>query len=1811
LKAAAVKADSDNVVVGVRIRPFNSIELAEKNVEPAFKKVGKQMIRECHQNELAGVQGKEYVYDHVFGPKNNTSDVYERLAKPLIEKSMEGFNGTIFAYGQTSSGKTHTLMGNDSDPGITLRAIDAVFEQIDSIENTQFLVRISYIEIYNEEIGDLLEPVRKGSSRSLRIKDDKKKGPIVEDLTEERVTNAEDARRLIKKGEGNRSYGSTAMNEQSSRSHVLFKMVVESREVDAKSAADQVTMFIDGWSKDRPPVKEAAINLVDLAGSERRGKTGATGQRAKEGNAINQSLLTLGTVISKLSEGARGAHIPYRDSKLTRLLQMSLGGNAKTAMIAAISPADRNRDETTSTLRYASRAKQIVNHAKKNVIEDDESELVKAQNEIEKLKEELANAQSNPKVSEEAVKQAAEAEEKLSYLNKVVILSNKLAQAQKNLGNKDAAKEIEKDIRSVVSNKRRAQSIYGKHLGMINQLPSKDQERLRKLDQKAAMGSFDEGNEEDEEEEDFDSKQLKEAEEKITNLQSEVIEVKMDMQQLEDDKAELKASLQTEKNKVISCENEMKVLHRDLDKYVKNYDESVLEVKSVQERLKDSEHALHKSETESNELTSEMSSLKTQLDQLSQALDAKELKMAELGVEHDNKVKGFVQTAKERLGAHQATLETAKEELEKEKALRRDSEAALSESKRSIADKDFQVQHLKREYESAEGAIKHLQKERDETRLETEDLTKRLHGDIEVAQGRTSELMDELSQVKNELMGVNMSYESLKVSNESLVQKYDIAREELREIKTVSEDFKREANRNTEELKRENNDLKQQVTSLKTSKTAEIDMLKSRMAELTKAVEEERDLKDKQRKRAQDALDSLDSVKTDSVIKADKASAEVAALQGDLASATESLAAVKESANRESSRFAAEIESLANELDEEKRRVSTATQEKNRLAADSDTVKRKIDRLTAELDNANTNLNLKSEGFDELSREVRSLKRQLELGNEKVEDSTRRSELAEGKLDAAETAKDALTHELNDALRLHSDCLKEVGSMKKVVQNLKDDLNETDNVSADLRAKIKEGEELAVEKEKVVSARDQKIVELTGELAKLREFEDSHDFLENKMKKLEAELDRSMGEIASSKKAQLQAESAFTEQMLKAQRFEDQSSSLRADLDVIKTETKTLRDTLQSTRATNVAKDEAVDAANRKAEIAMSGKQAIEKELEELRGSIVSVGKAKRLAETESLAARRECDGVTIELEELKNKVRRLESDLEEARSSVDVGEEVAVLRNQLSMMKRQMIGSEDGFEDEDDMGGPGSPRKKRLNESAMLENKREKEAYENIISNLRGELQRESDIRKGLISDLNGAKREAAVAASVHGDLDEAKQKIRRLEEEIANCEVEISRAKRNELNALAVSSEAERNLGRKVDDDVIMSAELKEAHEQINLERSRADRYAKDLAEAERRAALLQASKSKAETGLESLSQQSDQKTRALNALKVGEEETLNKLGEIQGKLEDVVQRNEYLENAIEEVHSERIFVKNELERWKEVAAVAQSELQKEDHEVGEMDEKIVNLMEDLRLATEFKEQQAGIIESLKEEIQRVRKSLNDNGSLKAGNEIMMLRKELETTMNDWGEAERKRRDREDRLVELKTSLVSEQEKSSLLVTQLKLVEDQLSLVREELAVYRQIDVYETSVKREKSWTGGRKRMGGGGGTARKGEKDLSFQSSGKPNLSLSLMRTPEKDGGGGRGEWQGGLGLSSPMSFAGVPDSPEVVKGKNKVGGSEGGGGGGGGGGGEGGNDSKEDSDDDDAMPFSKNQLDQAKRYLLERQKRTGRGLNRSFR
>lgn len=266
---------------------------------------------------------------------------------------IEGYNGTIFAYGQTGCGKTHTMAGiqtSEETKGIIPRAFQHIFGCIDEAgDGTKYLVRCSYLEIYNEMILDLLG---QNHEKRLEVREDKKKGIYVEDLTQVITKSIPEIERAMDAGNQNRKTGETAMNKQSSRSHSIFTIYLErSDEVD------------DGTGK--PKIRAGKLHLVDLAGSERQSKTHAEGDRLKEAQKINLSLSALGNVITALVDG-KSKHIPFRDSKLTRLLQDSLGGNTKTAMIAAISPADYNYDETLSTLRYANRAKQIKNKPKIN-----------------------------------------------------------------------------------------------------------------------------------------------------------------------------------------------------------------------------------------------------------------------------------------------------------------------------------------------------------------------------------------------------------------------------------------------------------------------------------------------------------------------------------------------------------------------------------------------------------------------------------------------------------------------------------------------------------------------------------------------------------------------------------------------------------------------------------------------------------------------------------------------------------------------------------------------------------------------------------------------------------------------------------------------------------------------------------------------------------------------------------------------------------------------------------------------------------------------------------------------------------------------------------------------------------------------------------------------------------------------------------------------------------------------------------------------------------------------------------------------------
>ncbi|KAM3134225.1 hypothetical protein pb186bvf_013645 [Paramecium bursaria] len=360
------------VKVVVRCRP-----LASKEIEEGKKKIvevdqTRGEIRIQNVKNDGNDAERTFVFDQVFDTNSQQEQVYNNTALPIVENVMDGYNGTIFAYGQTGTGKTHTMEGKWEPPherGIIPRTFEHVFRVIEGTPNIQFLVRVSYLELYNEEVRDLLSP---NHLTKLELREKPDEGVYVKDLSRIVVRSVVELNEQLKVGRQNRKVGETKMNQESSRSHSIFCLTIESSEYGVDNEQH---------------IRAGKLNLVDLAGSERQSKTQAVGERFKEAININQSLTTLGNVITSLVDG-KSQHIPYRDSKLTRLLQDSLGGNTKTVMVANIGPADYNYEETMSTLRYANRAKNIKNKPKIN--EDPKDAMIREyQEEINRLKDEL------------------------------------------------------------------------------------------------------------------------------------------------------------------------------------------------------------------------------------------------------------------------------------------------------------------------------------------------------------------------------------------------------------------------------------------------------------------------------------------------------------------------------------------------------------------------------------------------------------------------------------------------------------------------------------------------------------------------------------------------------------------------------------------------------------------------------------------------------------------------------------------------------------------------------------------------------------------------------------------------------------------------------------------------------------------------------------------------------------------------------------------------------------------------------------------------------------------------------------------------------------------------------------------------------------------------------------------------------------------------------------------------------------------------------------------------------------------------------
>ncbi|XP_075970194.1 kinesin-like protein KIF18A isoform X2 [Anticarsia gemmatalis] len=383
-KSGSTQNMASNIKVVVRVRPLNDKEMEQNNrvvvdvvddkmlvfdpkeeIRPFFY----QGVQQPNKNFLKRANKElKFVFDNVCGQGASNKDVFEITTKDMLSALMEGYNCSVFVYGATGAGKTFTMIGNNEHPGITYLTMEHLFYLINThVKDREFDIGVSYIEVYNENVYDLLKP----SSTPLQLREDSKYGVMVAGLTLNNIKTARELLNMLENGNKNRTQHPTDANAESSRSHAVFQVYVKMR------------------CKTSSQLRIVKLSMIDLAGSERASATGCVGERFKEGANINKSLLSLGNCINKLADGS--SYIPYRDSKLTRLLKDSLGGNCKTVMIANVSPSSISYEDTYNTLKYAARANKIQLSIKKNIVDGNMrlSQYVKITEELKKKVKEL------------------------------------------------------------------------------------------------------------------------------------------------------------------------------------------------------------------------------------------------------------------------------------------------------------------------------------------------------------------------------------------------------------------------------------------------------------------------------------------------------------------------------------------------------------------------------------------------------------------------------------------------------------------------------------------------------------------------------------------------------------------------------------------------------------------------------------------------------------------------------------------------------------------------------------------------------------------------------------------------------------------------------------------------------------------------------------------------------------------------------------------------------------------------------------------------------------------------------------------------------------------------------------------------------------------------------------------------------------------------------------------------------------------------------------------------------------------------------
>ena len=383
---------SERVMVYLRVRPISEDELRSSARDSVIERTDSNRIFLAAKKES---EKKSYSFDAVFDPASVQKDVYCTVAKPVVDSVLQGYNGTILAYGQTGTGKTHTMIGGPGElKGVIPRCMKAIFTTVKSSVTHSYQVKVAFLQLYMEVLQDLIKP---DPSNPIRIREDTEEGIYLAGLNWTDVTSVAECMNLLSLGDKNRNVASTSMNSTSSRSHAVYMVKIEKREKISKEAYDQTqsTKFRD------KSMTRSTLYLVDLAGSERVSKTKVSGTRLDEAKNINLALLALGNCIQALAEG-KSKYIPFRDSKLTRLLEQSLGGNSKTSLIVTIGPSMFNYQESVSSLLFGSRAMKIQNTPELNIKIDYKALCDRLQAELDRIndKENINNIDTD-KIMEE------------------------------------------------------------------------------------------------------------------------------------------------------------------------------------------------------------------------------------------------------------------------------------------------------------------------------------------------------------------------------------------------------------------------------------------------------------------------------------------------------------------------------------------------------------------------------------------------------------------------------------------------------------------------------------------------------------------------------------------------------------------------------------------------------------------------------------------------------------------------------------------------------------------------------------------------------------------------------------------------------------------------------------------------------------------------------------------------------------------------------------------------------------------------------------------------------------------------------------------------------------------------------------------------------------------------------------------------------------------------------------------------------------------------------------------------------------------